>query len=115
MDPHFDGVIFQTHAEELHRRMAFDYPPYVVLDVSTGKNDGGSIPGSLAATAASLEAGLPEGTSTATEFIVVGEDLTDTERRRVSEKLRQLGVKRVVEFPGGLREWRDAGFELQGA
>ena len=33
MDPHFDGVIFATHAEELARRIKFEYPPFAVLDV----------------------------------------------------------------------------------
>ncbi len=111
MDPHFDGVIFQTHAQELQRRMAFEYPPFAVLDVSGSEASSGSIPGSIAVTLDGLDSGLPEGTTADTEFIVVGEDLNDTATRQISTRLQALGAKRVVEMPGGLREWRDAGFE----
>ncbi len=110
MDPHFDGIIFQTHAEELQRRMAFDYPPCAVLDVSSPDSSTEPIPGSITVSLDSLESSLPEGTTPETEFIVVGEDLNDAATRQVSNKLRDLGAKRVVEMPGGLREWHDAGF-----
>ena len=33
MDMHFDGVIFQTHAAELYRRLAHPHPPFAVLDL----------------------------------------------------------------------------------
>ena len=33
MDMHFEGVIFQTHAEELRRRLEHPYPPFMVLDL----------------------------------------------------------------------------------
>lgn len=111
MDPHFDGVIYQTHAQELQRRMAFEYPPFAVLDVSGPEASGSTIPGSTATSLEDLESALPDGTTPDTEFIVVGEDLEDTATRQISTRLRALGAKRVVEMPGGLREWRDAGFE----
>lgn len=111
MDPHFDGIIFKTHAQELQRRMAFEYPPFAVLDVSGPETSDDSIPGSIAVTLESLESALPDGTTPDTEFIVVGEDLDDPATRQISCRLRVLGAKRVVEMPGGLREWRDAGFE----
>ena len=102
-----------THAEELHRRMQFAHPPYAVLDVrSVTEHQRACIPGSLSASLQSLDAGLPAGTTTGTEFIVVGRDLTDATTRSVTEKLRSLGVRRVVELPGGLKEWQAAGFDL---
>jgi rhodanese-related sulfurtransferase len=113
MDPHFDGVIFTTHAAELHRRLGFPYPPFTVLDVRPETERGqGAIPGSQGASADSLGDGLPEGTTAHTEFYVVGRDLEDDGTRKLSEKLRELGAVRVVELPGGVREWCNAGFDL---
>lgn len=113
MDPHFDGVIFKTHAQELHRRLAFSFPPFVVLDVRSDEERGaGSLPGALAVDADSLSA-LPEGATRSTEIFVIGRDQTDLVPRRVSLKLRSLGAIRVVEMPGGVKEWRDAGFKLE--
>jgi len=113
MDPHFDGVIFTTHAGELHRRLGSPHPPFTVLDVRSANDRGeGSIPGSLPVSADDLAGGLPAGTTTSTEFVVVGRDLEDAATREVSTKLRSLGAIRVVELPGGVREWRNAGFDL---
>jgi rhodanese-related sulfurtransferase len=111
MDPHFDGVIFATHAEELARRIKFEYPPFAVLDVRQDRS-GGSIEGSMPVSVKGLEEGLPEGTTDATEFIVVGADLDDGTVRAVSEQLRKNGAKRVVELAGGVKQWRDSGFGL---
>ena len=113
MDPHFDGVIFQTHAEELQRRLAFDFPPFAVLDVRpVASFRAGTVPGALSASLESLES-LPDGVTEETEVIVLGEGPTDPTIRAASERLRELGVHRVVELPGGLHEWLHAGFELQ--
>ncbi len=111
MDPHFDGVIFSTHAEELARRIKFEYPAFAVLDVRQDRA-GGSIEGSVPVSVNGLEEGLPEGTTDATEFIVVGADLHDKTVRTVSEQLRKKGAKRVVELAGGVKEWQDSGFGL---
>lgn len=114
MDPQFDGVIYQTHAEELHRRMKFDYPPYAVIDVRSDEAwKEGSVPGALHVDLDSLESSLPEGTEPTTELFVFGEDHTDPARRAVTLRLRELGALRVVEMPGGFREWRLRGFEAE--
>ena len=111
MDPHFDGVIFTTHPEEMARRIKFEYPPFAVLDVRLDRTAGG-IEGSVATSVKELESGLPEGTTESTEFIVVGADLNDQLIRQASEKLRENGAKRVVELAGGVKQWRDSGLEL---
>ena len=33
MDPHFEGVIFQTHANELVKRLGKAFPPFCVIDL----------------------------------------------------------------------------------
>ena len=83
MDPHFDGVIFATHAEELARRIKFEYPAFAVLDVRKDRS-GGTIEGSVPISVTELEEGLPEGTTDATEFFVVGADLHDGAVRAVT-------------------------------
>ena len=48
MDPHFDGVIFQTHAAELRRRLPHPWPPFVVVDVRPEEEyEKGRIPGAV--------------------------------------------------------------------
>ena len=111
MDPHFDGVIFTTHAEELARRIKFEYPPFAVLDVRLDRS-GGTIKGAMSVSVTGLEDGLPEGTTDATEFIVVGADLHDATVRAVTDQLRKKGAKRVVELAGGVKQWQDSGFGL---
>ncbi len=114
MDPQFDGVIYQTHPEELHRRMKFDYPPYAVIDVRPAKAwKEGSVPGALHVVLEDLESSLPEGTDERTELIVFGEDHEDPVRRAVTLRLRELGAQRVVEMPGGFREWNLRGFATE--
>ena len=61
----------------------------------------------------STATGLPEGTGEATEFIVIGRDPDDTGVRQASHVLRAAGARRVVEVPGGLREWRQLGLPLE--
>ncbi len=64
MDPHFDGVIFQTHAAELIRRLRRPFPPFCVVDARwRGDFDQGHIPGAYAAGPDGLTA-LPPGTNT---------------------------------------------------
>ncbi len=104
MDPHFDGVIFKTHAAELRRRLRFPYPPFRVIDVrSREEYERGHIPGAIRATAADLGAGLP--TTERTEFFVVSGRPEDPTMREASLALQHLGAHRIVELTGGMAEW----------
>ena len=112
MDPHFDGVIFQTHPAELARRMKSPRPPFLIVDVRPAADQArGTIPGAAAHRSSDLEA-LPAGTDARTEFIVVGENLDDPEIRRTTQRLRELGAGRVVELTGGMLEWEQFGFPV---
>ena len=107
MDMHFEGVIFQTHAAELRRRLDRPHPPFAVLDLRAEADwAAGHIPGARAASVAALEHGLPEGTTPATEFFLVGSGPTDPAPRAASVALKRLGAHRRVEFSGGMHEWR---------
>lgn len=114
MDPHFDGVIFQTHAGELERRLRIDFPAWCALDVrSASEFASGHLPGSRRASVDDLADALPEGTDAGTEFFVIGSGPGDARVRPVSEALRQLGAHRVVELPGGVAEWTAYDFALE--
>ena len=114
MDPHFSGVIFQTHAAELRRRIAHSFPSWCLLDVrSSAEFASGHISGSQHLESTSLMRGLPEGTDPDTEFFVVGAQPGDERVRIVSEWLQAHGAHRRVEFPGGIAEWVAFGFELE--
>lgn len=116
MDMHFDGVIFQTHASELRRRLSRPHPPCLVIDTRPRPQwAAGHIAGALPLAPAELEAGLPEGGSTATEYFVVGADPLDSSVRRATEALRRHGARRCVELTGGMLEWRERGFETEAA
>ena len=110
MDMHFDGVIFQTHAQELHRRLDHRHPPFAILDLRTGDEwAAGRIPGAVRISVDELERGLPEGTTAATEFFLVGSGPTDPAPRAASLALKLHGARRRVELPGGMKEWRAVG------
>ncbi|HVR28930.1 MAG TPA: rhodanese-like domain-containing protein [Thermoanaerobaculia bacterium] len=112
MDPHFDGIIFKTHAAELERRMRYPHPPFVVLDVRPAVERGlGMLPGAMAVSSADLSV-LPPGTTAKTEFFVVGSGPYDEEVRRTTLRLRELGAARVVELTGGMSEWESFGHAL---
>jgi rhodanese-related sulfurtransferase len=112
MDPHFDGVIFQTHPAELARRMRSPRPPFLIVDVRPAADQArGTILGAAAHRSTDLQA-LPAGTDARTEFIVVGENLDDPEIRRTALRLRELGAGRVVELTGGMFEWEQFGFPV---
>jgi|SRR5437763_4940464 len=114
MDPHFDGVIFKTHAAELRRRIGRAFPPFCVMDARPRAAwEGGHIPGALHATAADSAAGLPTGTTAHTEFVIVGETPDDPAMREASLALRAHGAHRVVELTGGMTEWRLAGYPVE--
>jgi rhodanese-related sulfurtransferase len=112
MDPHFDGVIFQTHPQELARRLRSPRPPYLVVDVrSSDEQARGVIAGAVALRSSDLQS-LPGGTDAKTEFFVVGKDLDDEEVRRTTLRLRELGAHRVVELTGGMFEWAHFGLPV---
>ena len=109
MDPHFDGVIFKTHAAELMRRLHRPHPPFRVVDARwRGEYDDGHIQGAFPAGPDGLST-LPPGATERTEFFVVGSEPEDPAMRRASLALRRLGARRVVELTGGMVEWRLAG------
>ncbi|HEV8582670.1 MAG TPA: rhodanese-like domain-containing protein [Thermoanaerobaculia bacterium] len=113
MDPHFDGVIFKTHAGELIRRRRRPYPPFCVVDARwRGDYEEGHIPGAFPA-GPDGPVSLPPGTTPGTEFFVVGSGAEDPAMRKVSLALRRLGAHRVVELTGGMVEWRLAGGPIE--
>ena len=114
MDPHFDGVIFKTHAAEVRRRMSRPFPPFRIVDVRPRDAfEQGHIPGAMSATAADLAAGLPAGSPEHTEFIVVGAEPEDPAMRPASLALRRHGAHRVVELTTGMTDWQRAGNPLE--
>lgn len=109
MDPHFQGVIFKTHAGELIRRIKRPVPPCCIIDIRwRGAYDEGHIPGAVSILPENLKT-LPEGATEHTELFVVGEGAEDPGMRAASLTLRRLGAHRVVELTGGMVEWRRAG------
>jgi rhodanese-related sulfurtransferase len=116
MDMHFDGVIFQTHAAELRRRLEYPFPPFAVLDLR-GEEEwaDGHIAGAVRTSVGSLERSLPKGTTTETEFFLVGSGPSDPATRAASLALQRLGVRRRVELPGGMHEWRASGLPVEAA
>ncbi len=115
MDMHFEGVVFQSHAAELARRIERPWPPFAVLDVRPAAEfERQRLPGALRFDPDGAD-GLPAGTTAATEFFVIGRDPDDAGVRQASSRLRRAGARRVVEVPGGLREWRQLGLPLASA
>lgn len=109
MDPHFDGVIFKTHAAEVRRRLQRKHPPCWIVDVRPREEfESGHISGALWAPPEGIVR-LPEGTTDHTEFIVVGSAPEDPAMRAASLALKGLGAHRVVELTGGMVEWDLAG------
>ena len=49
------------------------------------------------------------------EIVVYGGSETCEASVRVAEELVHRGFRRVLDFEGGLRDWREAGHELDGA
>jgi rhodanese-related sulfurtransferase len=114
MDPHFDGVIFKTHAAELRRRLGRSFPPFCLLDARPrAAYELGHIPGAVPVNAADLDAGLPAGVAGRMEYIVAGATPEDPAMRAASLALRRHGAHRVVELTGGITEWTAAGFPLE--
>jgi rhodanese-related sulfurtransferase len=114
MDPHFDGVIFKTHAAEVSRRLGRSFPPFCLLDVRPRADwEQGHIPGAVSAN--DRGPSLPAGTTERTEFIVVGAEPEDPAMRAASLDLRRQGAHRVVELTGGMTEWKLAGHPTEKA
>ena len=114
MDPHFDGVIFQTHAGELDRRLRREFPAWCVLDVRPAEEyAAGHLPGARSVSPTDLAVALPEGTDAGTEFFVVGSGTGDPAVRPVSKALQELGARRIVELAGGVAEWTAFDFALE--
>ncbi len=113
MDMHFDGVIYQTNAQELERRARHSHPPFLILDVrDAAAYEAGHIAGALRTSAKELAAGLPAGTGPTTEFFIVGADPRDARVRQATLALRAHGALRCVELPGGMLEWRQSGYAV---
>jgi rhodanese-related sulfurtransferase len=114
MDPHFEGVIFKTHAAEVRRRLSRPFPPYCLIDVRPREDYAqGHIPGALSMTAADLAAGLPPGVTGQSEIIVVGGAAEDPAMREASLALRSHGAHRVVELTTGMTDWKRAGYPVE--
>lgn len=112
MDMHFQGVVFQSHAEELARRIKRPWPPFAVLDVRpAAERESRRVPGSVGFDPTGA-ATLPTGATVDTEFFVIGRDPDDSGVRAATKRLREAGARRVVEIPGGLREWRQLGLPV---
>ena len=107
MDMHFEGVIFQTHALELSRRVGKSWPPFVLIDIrSTEEFNRGHIEGALHAPVQVLrEGGIPEGADAGSEFIIVGREPEDPDVRSASLLLKKAGARRLVELAGGMVAW----------
>ena len=113
MDMHFEGVIFHTHANELARRLGYQYPSFAVLDVrSEGAFARSRVPGSIRVAPGDLSA-FPASTDAATEFFIVGQDPTDGVVRQAAHALKKLGARRVVEVTGGFFEWARQGLPIE--
>ncbi|MGH9362491.1 MAG: rhodanese-like domain-containing protein [Thermoanaerobaculia bacterium] len=115
MDPHFDGVIFKTHAAELQRRLPHPWPPFVVLDVRPEDEYlRGHIPGAVWGGHLDFPRAVPGLGEKRIEVFVVGRDPEDPMVREASLALQRLGAKRIVELTGGMVEWELAGGALEG-
>ena len=115
MDPHFDGVLFKTHAEELHRRLRFPFPPFRVLDVRPRADyERGHVPSAVSVSPERLAAALPEELSGRIELIVVGSGPDDPAVREASLALMRHGAHRIVEYTGGMYEWELTGYPTEG-
>jgi len=113
MDPHFEGVIFQTHANELVKRLGKAFPPFCVIDLrDQSAYQTGHLPTARHASADQLAQSLPDGTDESTEFFVLGDGPDDPMIRQASQALRSHGAQRVVEFRGGMSEWHGYGFDV---
>ena len=114
MDPHYNGVIFQTHGAEMIRRLRTSFPAYQVLDVRSSSDfANGHIPGALNIEADRLELTVPKALELGGELFVIGTTLGDPAIRQASLALMAHGAPRIVELPGGMMEWRQAGGRIE--
>jgi rhodanese-related sulfurtransferase len=116
VDPQYDGLIFQTHAAELARRLRFPIPPFRVIDVRPlDQFERGHVPGAVSSTAVDPAALLATAPGGRVEIFVVGRGPGDPEVRRASLALLHAGAHRVVELTGGMVEWELDGGRLDRA
>ena len=114
MDMHFEGVVFQTHAAELARRLAYPHPPFAILDVRSARAFARErVPGSKLFDVNGPITGLPLGTNESTEFFIIGAGPEDGLVRLATHVLKSLGARRIVEMVGGLREWKGQGLPIE--
>jgi rhodanese-related sulfurtransferase len=106
VDPQFDGMIFQTHAAELARRLRFPLLPFRVVDVRPAADFArGHIPGAVSSSSSRPASLLAEAPNGRLEIFVVGSGPGDPEVREASLALLHAGAHRVVELTGGMVEW----------
>ena len=81
MDPHYEGVIFQTHVRELARRATIAFPGVTIVDVRpAGEFANGHIAGAISASAAGDD--LASHLEGASDVVIVGGPPEDPEVRR---------------------------------
>jgi rhodanese-related sulfurtransferase len=115
VDPQYDGLIFQTHAAELARRLRFPSPPFRVIDVRPLEAFArGHVPGAVSSTSVD-PASLLAAAGGRIEIFVVGRGPGDPEMRTASLALLRAGAHRVVELTGGMVEWELDGGRLDRA
>lgn len=111
MDPHFDGMVFRTHPQELARRIQRTHPPLAVLDLRpAAAHAAGHVPGAVGVTADLAPDAVPVGVN---EVVLVGHRGDDPEVRRALDGLQRAGVRRRVELAGGMAEWLRLGLPVE--
>jgi rhodanese-related sulfurtransferase len=103
-----------TDAAGLRARLDSEQPP-VLLDVRRpAQYDEGRIPGAISLISDDVLERAVAVVPDRTAVIVTYCGRLDCRRSsRAAARLESLGYTRVVEFPGGLEEWRAAGYDVE--